>query len=172
MKIHIWGFAKNCDNTPRPNSLADPPNQFNEFINVIKPEVSENSWSRKFSTRVSFIFSRSTTRNDSLDLVSKHENNNMKSRSRLKIREWLYDNLHIVSPGESKKDNSQSRLEKLHLFSRMRVRPRQSCLKALSVCIIKNLSKNKIYRVRVKKQSKTAVFEFHSPSFVSRVTGS
>ena len=64
MKIHIWGFAKNCDNTPRPNSLADPPNQFNEFINVIKPEVSENSRSQEFSTRVSFNFSRSTTRYD------------------------------------------------------------------------------------------------------------
>ena len=37
-----------------------------------KPEVSENSRSREFSTRVSFIFSRSTTRNDFL-----------KSRSRL-----------------------------------------------------------------------------------------
>jgi hypothetical protein len=36
------------------------------------PEVSENSRSREFSTRVSFIFSRSTTRNDFL-----------KSRSRL-----------------------------------------------------------------------------------------
>ena len=35
-------------------------------------EVSENSRSREFSTRVSFIFSRSTTRNDFL-----------KSRSRL-----------------------------------------------------------------------------------------
>ena len=75
----------------------------------------------------------------------------MESRSRLEIREWSYDNLDLVSPGESKKNNSQSRLEKLHLFSRMRVRPRQSCLKALSVCFIKNLSKNKIYRVRVKK---------------------
>ena len=36
----------------------------------------------------------------------------MKSRSRLEIREWSYDNLDLVSPGESKKNNSQSRLEK------------------------------------------------------------
>ena len=43
---------------------------------VCKPEVSENSRSREFSTRVSFIFSRSTTRNDFL-----------KSRSRLETWE-------------------------------------------------------------------------------------
>ena len=36
----------------------------------------------------------------------------MESRSRLEIREWSYDNLDLVSPGESKKNNSQSRLEK------------------------------------------------------------
>ena len=41
-----------------------------------KPEISENSRSREFSTRVSFIFSRSTTRNDFL-----------KSRSRLETWE-------------------------------------------------------------------------------------
>ena len=35
------------------------------------------------------------------------------SRSRLEIREWSYDNLDLVSPGESKKNNSQSRLEKI-----------------------------------------------------------
>ena len=58
----------------------------------------------------------------SLDLVLKHENNNMKSRSHPDIQEWSYDNLDLVSPGESKKDNSQSRLEKLHLLSRVRVR--------------------------------------------------
>merc|ERR1711994_1092140 len=76
-----------------------------------RAEVSENSRSREFSTRVSFIFSRSTTRNDFLE-----------SRSRLEIREWSYDNLDLVSPGESKKNNSQSHLEKLHLLSRVRVR--------------------------------------------------
>ena len=48
----------------------------------------------------------------SLNLVSKHESNNIKSRSRLEIREWSYDNLDLVSPGESKKNNSQSRQEK------------------------------------------------------------
>ena len=42
-------------------------------------EVSKNSWSRKFSTRVSFIFSRSTTRNDF-----------HKSRSRLETWEQQY----------------------------------------------------------------------------------
>ena len=46
----------------------------------------------------------------------------MESRSRLEIREWSYDNLDLVSPGESKKNNSQSRLEKLHLLSRVGVR--------------------------------------------------
>ena len=37
----------------------------------------------------------------------------MESRSRLEIGEWSYDNLDFVSPGESKKNNSQSRLEKI-----------------------------------------------------------
>ena len=65
MKIHIWGFAKNCDNTPRPNSLADPPNQFNEFINKIKPEAgtSESGFLKfekwKVKTKSFHSFSRS-----------------------------------------------------------------------------------------------------------------
>ena len=37
----------------------------------------------------------------------------MESRSRLEIREWSYDNLDLVSPGESKKNNSKSRCYKL-----------------------------------------------------------
>ena len=37
----------------------------------------------------------------------------MESRSRLEIREWSYDNLDLVSPGESKKNNSQYRLHGL-----------------------------------------------------------
>ena len=37
-----------------------------------KAEVSENSRSREFSTRVSFIFSRSTTRNDFLKILSRN----------------------------------------------------------------------------------------------------
>ena len=91
---------------------------------VHSPEVSENSRSREFSTRVSFIFLARPREMIfwSLDLVSKHESNKMESRSRLEIREWSYDNLDLVSPGESKKNNSQSRLEKLHLLSRVRVR--------------------------------------------------
>ena len=87
-------------------------------------EVSENSQSREFSMRVSFIFLARPREMIfwSLDLVSKHESNKMESRSRLEIREWSYDNLDLVSPGESKKNNSQSRLEKLHLLSRVGVR--------------------------------------------------
>ena len=50
----------------------------------------------------------------------------MESRSRLEIREWSYDNLDLVSPGESKKNNSQSRLEKLYLLSRVRVKDSKS----------------------------------------------
>ena len=76
-----------------------------------KSELNKNSRSREFSTRVSFIFSRSTTRNDFL-----------KSRSRLEIREWSYDNTEFISPGENTKNNSRSCLEKLHLLSRVRVR--------------------------------------------------
>ena len=38
-----------------------------------EPEVSKNSQSREFSTRVSFIFSRSTTRNDFLKSWSRLE---------------------------------------------------------------------------------------------------
>ena len=45
-------------------------------LSLLVAEVSENSRSREFSTRVSFIFSRSTTRNDFL-----------KSRSRLETWE-------------------------------------------------------------------------------------
>ena len=48
---------------------ADP---YPFITGMLRSEVSENSRSREFSTRVSFIFSRSTTRNDFL-----------KSRSRL-----------------------------------------------------------------------------------------
>ena len=46
--------------------------EMEEFSRKSEAEVSENSRSREFSTRVSFIFSRSTMRNDFL-----------KSRSRL-----------------------------------------------------------------------------------------
>ena len=38
----------------------------------------------------------------------------------LEIREWSYDNLSLVLPGESKKNNYRSRLEKLQLLSRVR----------------------------------------------------
>ena len=47
--------------------------------------------------------------------VSKHESNKMESRSRLEVREWSYDNIDLVSPGEGKKNDSRSCLEKLHL---------------------------------------------------------
>ena len=56
----------------------------------------------------------------------------------------------------------------------MIVRSPQSCFKAPSVCIMKNLSKNKINRVRVPIVNRTkianGIFEFHSPFTVSRVT--
>lgn len=88
---------------------------------------------------------------------------------------WKYENDHMIITISSRqmraiKGNSQSRLGKWHLFSRVRVRPPQSCFKAQSVCFMKNLSKIKINRVRAPIVNKTkianGIFEFHSPSTV------
>ena len=95
-----------------------------------------------------------------LVLVSKYENGHMKisiSSRQVRARKIIL-NLNL-------------NLEKLNLLSRMRVRLhlQQSYFEAPSVCFMKNLSKNKIYRARVQKLPSLNSTHYPKPT-VSRVT--